>query len=187
MACGGGGGDLGSCTVGQLDGEESDSAGASVDEDAVALLQLGAEMEALPCREHSDGGGGGSDIGKRSRFPRKRRRLGDAELGGRAVGEPVIEAVNGIAGGVAGDSCADGGDSAGEFVSGDGVGSRGTVGVVGGGVPELFGGSDAGGGDADEEFAGLRLGNGTGGEPQSECVGELHCFHGCHGFTPEIR
>src|SRR5215471_7859776 len=69
-------------------------------------------------------------------------------------------------------------------MSGNRLGSGCTVRIVAGGRPKLFCRHHSDGGDLNQEFARLRLGNRTYYRLQVPFVRKLHCFHLCHCFTP---
>src|SRR6516164_1525066 len=69
-------------------------------------------------------------------------------------------------------------------MSGNRLGSGCTVRIVVGGRPKLFCRHHSDGGDLNQDFARLRLGNRTYYWLQIPFVRKLHCFHLCHCFTP---
>src|SRR5215471_14042433 len=69
-------------------------------------------------------------------------------------------------------------------MSGNRLGSSCTVRIVAGGRPNLFCRHHSDGGDPNQDFARLRLGNRTYYRLQVQFVCKLHCFHLCHCFTP---
>ena len=71
MACGGAD-DVGAVKVSDLRGEEADGSCGSVDEDAVAGMEVAVIEESLPCGECADGNGGGLGGGESARSGRDR-------------------------------------------------------------------------------------------------------------------
>src|SRR5215831_4114405 len=69
-------------------------------------------------------------------------------------------------------------------MSGNRLGSGCTVRIVAGGRPKLLCRHHSDGGDLNQDFARLRLGNRTYYWLQVQFVCKLHCFHLCHCFAP---
>ncbi len=179
---GGGGDDVGPVQVGDLDGEVADGSRGTVDEDAVAGMEVAVFEEALPGGEGADGDGGGLEGSEGDGGGRDEGGLGEAELGERARGEPVVHAEDGLAEGEVVDVGAKGSDGSGELVGGNGCGAWSSRVVVRGGVPAELGGGDAGGRDADDDLPGTGLGIGKSGFDERRGVAGVRKAHDLHEY-----
>ncbi len=178
---GGGDGDMRAVMPGQLHSKQANTSGGTVNENAVATLEGGFFKEGLPGGEGGDGDCGGVSVVEGCGLVCEHGRGCDDVFGLGTIGEPVIEAKDGVSDLKARDVCAEGCDDAGELVTeNDGKRTRGSGCEVESGIPVELARGDGGGVNFDQHLSGLRRGIGQSAEDQSfsaGLAGEIGSFH----------